>query len=80
MNQGAEKQVFIVKRSGEREPFSETKLRSSLEKALAPSAMIDDIVKHIQSELKEGMTTSEIYRHAFWLLNKHHAQPPPDIV
>ncbi len=73
MNQNADKRVFIIKRSGEREPFSETKLRSSLEKTLAPSAIVDDIVKHIQSELKEGMTTSEIYQHAFWLLNKHRA-------
>jgi hypothetical protein len=35
--------------------------------------MIDDIVRHIKGELKEGMTTSEIYQHAFSLLKKYHA-------
>ncbi len=73
MDENAGKQVFIVKRSGEREPFSETKLRRSLEKALASPAMIDEIVRHIRGELEEGMTTSEIYRHAFSLLKQHHA-------
>lgn len=43
-----------------------------MEKALASPAVIDDIVRHIRGELKEGMTTSEIYRHAFSLLKKYH--------
>ncbi|MGE5601378.1 MAG: ATP cone domain-containing protein [Clostridia bacterium] len=72
MIENAGSQVFIVKRSGEREPFSEAKLRRSLEKALASPDMIDNIVRHIQGELKEGMTTSEIYRQAFSLLKKYH--------
>lgn len=73
MIENAGKQVFIVKRSGEREPFSEAKLRRSLEKARASPAMIDSIVHNIQRGLKEGMTTSEIYRHAFSLLKKYQA-------
>lgn len=72
MNENAGRQVLIVKRSGECEPFSEGKLRHSLEKALVSPAMIDDITRHIHGELKEGMTTSEIYRHAFSLLKKYH--------
>ncbi len=74
MDGSAVDQVFIVKRSGEREPFSEAKLRRSLEKSLASPAMIDDILQHIRTELKEGMATSEIYTHAFALLKKYH--PP----
>jgi hypothetical protein len=66
-----ERQVLIVKRSGEREPFSEAKLRHSLKKARASSDMIDNIVGHIESELKDGITTSEIYQHAFSLLKKY---------
>ncbi len=72
MNENAGKQILIVKRSGEREPFNEAKLRHSLKKANASPDMIDDIIRNIQSELKEGMTTSEIYRHAFSLLKKYH--------
>lgn len=73
MIENAGKHVFIVKRSGEREPFSEAKLRRSLEKARASPAMIDNIVHNIHRELKEGMTTSEIYQHAFSLLKKYQA-------
>ena len=64
------KTVNIVKASGEIEPFSEQKLRRSLEKVDAPPALIADVVEHVKSELKEGMRTSEIYSHAFSLLKK----------
>jgi len=60
--------VNIIKASGEIEPFSEQKLRRSLERANAPPELAQDIINHIKSELKEGMKTSEIYSHAFSLL------------
>jgi len=62
--------INITKASGESEPFSEHKLRRSLERANAPSTLIADIVEHVKGELKEGMKTSEIYGHAFSLLKK----------
>ncbi len=65
-----EKTVNITKASGETEPFSEQKLRRSLERVNAPPALIAEIITHTKSELKEGMKTSEIYRHAFSLLKK----------
>ena len=74
MNKSSVKEVLIVKGSGEREPFSEAKLRRSLEKSTASPAIIEDIVSHIRGDLRDGMTTSEIYRHAFSLLKKYH--PP----
>jgi Holliday junction resolvase-like predicted endonuclease len=64
------KRVIIVKASGEREPFSEQKLRNSLKKINISPGLIDEIVKHIRSELRDGMTTSEIYRKAFSFLKK----------
>lgn len=64
-------QVFVVKASGEREPFSETKLRRSLERVRAAPEVVDDIISRIQSELRDGMSTREIYRLAFALLKKH---------
>lgn len=74
MDKSAGQEIFIVKASGERERFSEAKLRHSLEKSSAPPKVVEAIVNHILGELREGMTTSEIYRHAFSLLKKHH--PP----
>lgn len=64
------KEVLIRKASGETEPFSEAKLRRSLERINAPSVIIEKIVEHIQNELRSGLSTSQIYRHAFSLLRK----------
>ena len=67
-----EKEIFIVKASGERERFSERKLRRSLEKSRASPELIEEVVKHIKRELKDGMRTADIYRHAFSLLRKRY--------
>ncbi len=62
------KEVNIIKASGEIEPFSEIKLRRSLERINTQPELITEIISHIRSELKEGMKTSAIYDHAFSLL------------
>jgi len=41
--------ILITKASGEREAFSETKLRRSLQRVHAPAEVIDDIVAQIES-------------------------------
>ena len=64
------KEILITKTSGEREPFSDAKLRRSLERVKASPDVIETIVGHIRNELKDGMPTSQIYRHAFSLLRK----------
>ncbi|WP_375580176.1 ATP cone domain-containing protein [Marivirga tractuosa] len=65
-----EKTVLITKASGEKAPFSPTKLRHSLEMA-AGSAVIDRIVSEIEAQLVEGMSTKKIYSQAFSMLRKH---------
>lgn len=60
--------VSIVKTSGEREEFSEYKLRKSLKKAKASPRIIDEIVELIKLQLRDGMTTQEIYEKAFEML------------
>ena len=64
-------EVTVVKASGEREPFSEAKLRSSLERAGTPPELMGLTIDHIRAELKDGMKTAEIYRHAFSFLRRH---------
>ena len=64
------KTIRITKASGEREAFSEDKLRRSLQRVHASPALIDDIVVHIENVITEGMKTSDIYRKAFSLLRK----------
>lgn len=72
MNTGTEKEILIVKASGERELFSDKKLRDSLEKSGAPTTLIEKIISHIIKELKDGTKTADIYRHAFSILRKSH--------
>jgi hypothetical protein len=64
---------YIVKATGEREEFNPQKLRDSLMRAQASSEAADVIVNTIEKELKEGMTTKEIYHHAFHLLGKEES-------
>ncbi|OHA84471.1 MAG: hypothetical protein A2408_04155 [Candidatus Yonathbacteria bacterium RIFOXYC1_FULL_52_10] len=61
---------WILKSTGEREPFSEEKLRRSLTRAGAQKETVEDIVAHIITEVRDGMDTRAIYRHAFSILKK----------
>lgn len=70
---GTKKEILIVKASGERERFSDQKLRRSLEKSGAEPELTEEVIKHIKGELKDGMKTADIYRHAFSFLRKHRS-------
>ena len=70
-----EKPIFIVKASGEREPFSEAKLARSLHRVKASPEVIGEIVADVRKRLKDGMKVSEIYRRAFAILYKHQPRP-----
>ncbi|MFN2374447.1 MAG: ATPase, partial [Cyclonatronaceae bacterium] len=54
--------ITIVKASGERDVFSESKLRESLKRSGAGDKAIDRVVAVILNELYEGMPTRKIYR------------------
>lgn len=71
MNKNA---IEVVKADGEREPFLFEKLEQSLLRAGTPKDITNKIVKHIEGELKDGMSTTYIYRHAFSLLRKVEEQ------
>jgi len=60
----------IVKAGGAKESFNRSKLESSLIRTGADKEVTKRIADHIESELKDGMTTTEIYSHAFDLLAK----------
>jgi len=62
--------IHIVKADGTREPFEASKLHGSLVSAGSKEVLAQEIVQHIENELKDGMSTSEIYKHAFFLLRK----------
>jgi len=62
--------IKIVKASGEIQFFSEGKLRDSLKRSGASKEATDRVIYHIKKELKDGMTTKQIYRRAFSLIKK----------
>ncbi len=60
--------VLITKMNGEKEPFDQEKLKRSLQKAGATHEAQTEIVQHILNEITDGMSTREIYQHAFDML------------
>jgi hypothetical protein len=62
--------ITVVKSNGEREPFNALKLEHSLLNAGVSPSSAEKIIQVVQRELVDGMTTAEIYRHAFFLLHK----------
>lgn len=65
-----QKQTFIQKANGVMEEFDSSKLQKSLLRAKAGRETANEIVSHIERELRDGMTTADIYHHAFELLQK----------
>lgn len=59
------KQVIIIKQDGTEEAFNVKKLRGSLKRSGASDKATEDVVEKIKKELKDQMTTSDIYKHAF---------------
>lgn len=67
------KAIKIIKAFGKAEPFSEDKLRRSLRRSGVGDERVSSIVQEISSQIKEGMTTRQIYRQAFSLLKQYSA-------
>ncbi|MDP3998715.1 MAG: restriction endonuclease [bacterium] len=65
--------VNVIKASGEYEPFSEEKVRSSLKRAGADQNLIARVLSHIKGELYEGIPTQKIYAHIFDILRHERA-------
>ena len=63
-------QITIVKANGQHETFDPEKLRFSLLHSGASQEMTEDVLTHIMPELKNGMTTHDLYRHAFSILER----------
>jgi Holliday junction resolvase-like predicted endonuclease len=64
------KQV-VIKASGEKEAFSEQKLRNSLHRSGAPAPLVDQVVKAMWDEMFDGISTKKIYQLAFRLLRRY---------
>jgi hypothetical protein len=63
--------MTITKSDGTKELFEEEKLVSSLKRVGAKPEVIEAIVDEVEKSMREGATTTDIYRMAFVLLRKH---------
>lgn len=61
--------VNIIKANGQHEVFDSEKLRFSLLHSGASEEDADQVLEHLLPELHEGMTTHDIYKHAFSILS-----------
>lgn len=61
---------YIIKADGSKELFNQQKLESSLARAQASPDIVAQIIDHLQTEIKAGTTTADLYKHAFFLLHK----------
>lgn len=67
--------TLIRKASGEKEAFSQKKLKESLKRVGADKEAIRQIADEINNWIHEGVTTKNIYKQAFRLLKKHKEGP-----
>ncbi|MEK7106876.1 MAG: restriction endonuclease, partial [Patescibacteria group bacterium] len=67
--------ILIRKADGEEEMFVPSKLDNSLARSGASPEMRERVISHVVRELKSGMTTDEIYRHAFEILRREEQSP-----
>jgi len=64
-------QIYVTKMSGEKALFDEQKLRNSLRRSKANENIIDRVIEKVKTELKDSISTKEIYRMAFAELRKN---------
>lgn len=55
--------VTVVKASGQKEPFSEIKVRNSIRRARIPKDLQEEVLRHVKTKIYENIHTSEIYKH-----------------
>lgn len=62
--------LSVLKASGQKEFFSEEKLRNSIKRAGIPARLEDKVVAHVKTKLYENIPTSEVYDHITEFLDK----------
>jgi len=71
-----QKVVEIIKGDGERQVFSKKKLIGSLRRSGASLQIAEHVASEVESTLRDGMQTRDIYRKAFQLLRSKETLLP----
>lgn len=64
--------IYIIKQGGYKELWDPQKVERSLRAARADEAVIGEVMKRLDAEVKDDMSTKDIYRLAFGILRKIH--------
>lgn len=64
--------IYIIKAGGYKELWDPRKVERSLRAAKADESMVAEVMKRLDAEVKENMSTKDIYRLAFSILRKIH--------
>src|ERR1035437_10058241 len=62
--------VNVLKANGMQEPFSQDKIRLSVNRVGVPANIQDKLISHVESSLYENIPTKEVYRHVNEFLQK----------
>lgn len=65
---------LVTKRSGDKVPFDQQKLRRSLERTGVGEEDILDIISQVSDQLIDGMSTHKVYQMAYAILRKNSQQ------
>jgi Holliday junction resolvase-like predicted endonuclease len=60
----------VIKASGEKEAFNEQKLINSIRRARIPNSLHNEVLKHVEAKLYDGISTAEIYQHILEYLDQ----------
>ena len=67
--------IYVTKADGTSEQFDTRKLDDSLTQVGTTEHVREHIVRHMAEKVHSGMSTEEIYRHSFEMLQKEDKQP-----
>lgn len=62
--------IFVIKATGEREPFSEEKVIRSIRRAGIPDSLQSEVLSHVKEKIYPEIPTSEVYHHIIEFLGK----------
>ncbi len=62
--------IQVIKANGDKEEFSEEKMRDSIRRAGIPRDLQEYVLSHIKERLFDGIKTAELYSHVMEFLNK----------
>lgn len=66
--------IQVIKATGEKEPFSEDKIRESIKRAGINQDLSDKVITHVKSKIYSDIPTKEVYKHVNEYLYKNHPQ------